>query len=638
MLSSLWTSAPQEPPFTSEELSERTSKALADVRDALIGINLLLDDRFDAAERRLANPATPFHGLARGFTVFVIALVGFEDEYVDQGLKQLNDAESMAAKLSKDVKKRIVSKSDTTGLELDIIQADCDMMVAVLYFLKEGMMDYARAVLRLRHAYATFEAAYKTLHAADKVPDPSGEAFVASKTVIETEAALDDSSKDKRSMDALIEGGVHFGRGLFSLILSILPPKPAKALSVLGYQGSRSTGLAHLRACVRASSDDVHAPLAALALLTYHTGLSAFATYEPRVQEALKECEELIKEMRSKFPHGRMWQLFQGRVLKMRGDLDGALELFGHEESSKTRKETKDGESDPGETIDTTAVDDQSTTKVAEDDLDILGEDFGSPNTKHLIQLEHLMEYEYAWCLILTEQYLPAADIFHHLANNTNWSRAFYTYIQASCLYAACLHEDAQKQRSLIPVMLQKRFGGMIPVEKYANRKALQLAEVPPADDVPYTGAVLELAYVWNAFRQLPRSRLQRVCLHAEDLSRQARTIDEHAVANLLRGAAHRQLGEYNTARKYLSRVLELEADCTGDRHTMPYAWLELATIACENGGKWEEAEMLVKKVRDYPSSYDFENRIQLRVSLLKESIIEGRKRTGQWPPPPKKK
>ncbi|RKP10745.1 outer membrane protein Iml2/Tetratricopeptide repeat protein 39, partial [Thamnocephalis sphaerospora] len=215
----------------------------------------------------------------------------------------------------------------------------------------------------------------------------------------------------------LISAGVNFGVGFFKLALSMLPPRALKVLSAFGLKGDRDHGLLLLRSATMADSE-LHTPFAALTLLGYHTGLSAFASYAPSLNQNLSEASEIIERMRVRYPNGRLWRIMEGKLCRVRADLPRATELF-----------------DRG--------------AAAEGDVSTL--------STRWAQIEHLMDYEFAWCRIIAGDYETGGEVFGRLATCTNWSRAFYAYLQAACLFAAGDTDHATAVLASVPTLIRKR-------------------------------------------------------------------------------------------------------------------------------------------------------------------------------------
>ncbi|KAI9230277.1 MAG: hypothetical protein DHS80DRAFT_29060 [Piptocephalis tieghemiana] len=424
---------------------------------------------------------------------------------------------------------------------------------------------------------------------------------------------------------SLAIGGILMGRGLFSLILSLLPQRASRALSALGYRGDRAEGLHQLRVCA-GKPQDVHAPLAALALLTYHTALAGFLSYPSAPATRFSEAQELCTRMRSRYPRGRLWLLMQGRLLRLSSRLDQAISLLGdmdsdssiHNPSSPAHPTDEDEEDEDEEELDL-------DTEVGADDH----------VTKHLMQLEYLIEYELGWCCITTADYSRAADLFIRLSENSNWSRAFYTYIAATCLLASGAHEEAKDRLTRVPSLLKKRFGGrLIPAEQYVQRcsKSL-LRDWRPWSRGELELPILELALVWNIYGQMSSTRLERITLSLCDV-RHAPFLPSSA---LIRGCASRELADFQTAQRLLciagecsmpsqdSTTATINTSSSSKKHTLVqvHAWFELAVMACQNGEKWDEAKAWLDRVEGESEGIDFENRLGTKARLLREVISE---------------
>ncbi|RKP25609.1 hypothetical protein SYNPS1DRAFT_28664 [Syncephalis pseudoplumigaleata] len=300
----------------------------------------------------------------------------------------------------------------------------------------------------------------------------------------------------------------------------------------------------------------------------------------------------------------------EGKLCRVRADLPRAAQLFRRE----------------------------STTDDGDDGVEQDGADDDGTSTRWT-QLEHLMDYELAWCLILIGDYKAGGELFGGLATSTNWSRAFYAYLQAGCLFAMGDTQQAMAVLGTVPALVKKRFGGrLIPAEQYVLRKHKQLTENPPPADKPWANLILELIYIWNGFHQLDAAGRARAIEQLEEAEAAARTRDEKAVIQVALASVLREHGSLDAAVQALDRIDESIKD---DRYAVVFSWYERAVTACyhsttagkasspssssssaNDGQSWLVAESWLKRASE-AEGYDFDNRLHLRVQLLRSGIAE---------------
>ncbi|KAI9598448.1 hypothetical protein BDF19DRAFT_235004 [Syncephalis fuscata] len=645
--------------------------------DARVGFEHLFDDRFEEAERVLGLRAkeSPIHAVGYALTAFIDAVLGFEERVITEALQRLQAAETLATDRARRIRKDNTNASVVkSAVVFDVLAADCTLLASCLLFMRESIVEYAKGAYKLRNAYKMYcacrTAAYgeqadsedeygnegkdedidgvkqqKNIDQAGMVVEPvkpvkgsswfnrqrsksssstrsissrrssqGAEQMIelttnssttttlitkqSSTTTTETDTettiiamdmlALGDAPSSNTDVaDELISAGVSFGVGFFRLALSMLPPRALKVLSAFGLRGNRTQGLELLR---RASNrnTDMHTPFAALTLLGYHTGLNSFASFAPSLENNLKEAGELITRMRDRYPNGRLWRLMEGKLCRVRSDLPRAAELFHREH-------------------------------VPDD---------GTPATRWA-QLEHLMDYEFAWCSILIGNYQMGGDLFGSLTTSTNWSRAFYAYLQTVCLFAVGDTEQAINVLALVPSLLKKRFGGrLIPAEQYVLRKHKQIMDNPPPANKPWRNLVLELVYIWNGFHQLDTNSRAQALEHLKEAESAARTSDEKTVIRVALSSLLRENGDLDAATEMLDHIDENIKD---DRYAVIFSWYERAVIACYRANnassssanqQWTEVELWLKRATD-ADGYDFDNRLHLRAQLLRSGITE---------------
>jgi hypothetical protein len=187
-----------------------------------------------------------------------------------------------------------------------------------------------------------------------------------------------------------------------------------------------------------------------------------------------------------------------------------------------------------------------------------------------------------------------------------------------------------------VPNLLKKRFGGrIIPVEQYVLRKHKQITENPPPANKPWLNLVLELVYIWNGFHQLDAAGRTRTIQQLKDAEIAARTRDEKTVASVALASILREDGDLDGATRALDQIDETIKD---DRYAVIFSWYERAVIACyrsnsnkkekdssnnnNNENAWLLAESWLKRATE-ADGYDFDNRLHLRVQLLRSGMAE---------------
>lgn len=162
--------------------SERSKHAeilqqIHDFEIALRAMDLLLDDRIVdgtqllASEKKardtLSNDPAAIYPLALGVMEFLEATLGFEPEMMTKAHKTLAKAEdALMAHARLNAKSHLVTLAIyPPGTEFNVTYAELTLLNALVMLLQEenGMMEQAKALLKLRRAYQTLDATYKKI-------------------------------------------------------------------------------------------------------------------------------------------------------------------------------------------------------------------------------------------------------------------------------------------------------------------------------------------------------------------------------------------------------------------------------------------------------------------------------------------
>jgi hypothetical protein len=188
----------------------------------------------------------------------------------------------------------------------------------------------------------------------------------------------------------------------------------------------------------------VRAPLAGLTLTIVYVFTPFFLGGQAR--EFLGEAKEILSHMLRAYPDSVLFLWVAGRLAKMEGRLDDAVELM-----RRCARAT-------GETI--PQVYDLAANEIS------------------LIELTRL-----------TPASLRAASLrFASLARVSSWTKAFFTYCQACCLLAMGEAEAAQRAFARVPSLCARKVAGrLISEENFASRRSTEV--LAPSSSVLGIGA-----------------------------------------------------------------------------------------------------------------------------------------------------
>ena len=112
--------------------------------------------------------------------------------------------------------------------------------------------------------------------------------------------------------------------GNFNVIISILPSIILRVVSALGFPSDRTKGLELLNTC--AANGGIRQPLSWLTLLFVHIVIPSFFTVRPA--HHIAEGQRVLGDAFRKYPEGALYLWMQGRLNRMQRDLPRAIASF----------------------------------------------------------------------------------------------------------------------------------------------------------------------------------------------------------------------------------------------------------------------------------------------------------------------
>ncbi|KAI0225371.1 hypothetical protein L0F63_002033 [Massospora cicadina] len=373
-------------------------------------------------------------------------------------------------------------------------------------------------------------------------------------------------SYDKNSVS-----GVYFGVGASNVVLSILPAKILKFISVLGIKGDRQLGFEYLEKCI--SGEGLRAPLGTLFVLLYHSLLLSFAPSFS--QDSLLQMKTLLDTALSKYPDSSFFHLFSGRYLRANRNLKDSIEAF-----------VKSG---------------------------ICPESWP--------ELKFITTYEIGFTLLLSLDWNGAAKAFKELADANYWSKALFLYLQAACYYELGQASKAIELFSEVEAASQRKFGGKtISVEQFILRKVRKIA-ADPQKSLLLPG--LEIIAIWNGFSCTPpeilqtaKARVDNKILAVKDKHLTEDQDQALCFLHFIRGAISKEIpSERDAAAESLKWILEHPKAAGEDIYIVPFSHYESGVLAYELGD-FEKCRQQLLCARDYAGGYNFEYRLALRIHL----------------------
>jgi len=526
-----------------------------------VGVDLFFNNRVWDAEAFFKREVDrhPQFSLAYGSLGFLRALMTWQKADIAEANHRLKHTRSFVSALLPQESTLVSMGRFLSGrnggaltpqqLEHTLLQAEAYLLQAMLLFTEESMVSYVKAGLRIRAAWKLYQRCQEVIASWDAP----------------TRAALDPS----------VAGGIQFGIGTFNVVISTLPPLLLRVVSALGFPSDRKTGLELLESC--SQTPGIRQSLSSLMLLFVHVIIPSFFTVRPGYHAAA--AERILADAFARYPRGALFLWMQGRLLRSKRDLPGAIAAF------------------------------QASAR-------------GQPAW---LQLQHLCAYELGFCHFFSLQYARSAECWDVLVRENSWSKAFFTYMRAVCLLSAAEQQrgaaaaagasaaaasSAQSAEALrlfaqVDPSITRKFGGkVIAIEQFVSRRAAQFlatgggADVDAAARPPVLPAV-ELIYLFYGFSQMPDELLLE-CLNQCDAvlggaAAAAGDLDaeERALALLLKASALKGLRRWNFAKLLLLQLVhgpDSHAELDTLSYVRPFARFELASLLMEQVQEKDEA------------------------------------------------
>ncbi|KAI9825492.1 MAG: Mitochondrial outer membrane protein iml2 [Phylliscum demangeonii] len=356
-------------------------------------------------------------------------------------------------------------------------------------------------------------------------------------------------------IDLFIYSGSNLCFGLLLLMISMIPPAFGRLLSIVGFRGDRERGLELLWKASRFS--DANGGMAALALLGYYTGVFSFCDIILDDSTDLtkgypkRRCEELLADMRKRYPKSRFWLLEGAKMKAANRQLEEAVDMLAGDVKGQLR------------------------------------------------QIEALATFEQSLMMMYVHRYEQASDGFLKCTKLNNWSHGLYYYI-AGCarieMYRkmkeanpelAAKHAEAGESllRKVLEHTGKKRImNRQGPWDTFVSRKIQKWEHRAQERKIDFVDAIgvspiEEMIYLWNGYKRMGPAHLDdslqvlqawamtqdsgHAHTHAHASSkapseahRAKDDLDERAIHALLHATALRNLDQHDAAREILQREI----------------------------------------------------------------------------------
>ncbi|XP_076642011.1 tetratricopeptide repeat protein 39B isoform X1 [Halictus rubicundus] len=544
-----------------ETVQEPTSMDLdTAIMEAKKAINCFFNNDFDKARKIMEPWATSsiYHSLGTSVFAFLEAILTFEQEYIAKAAAAVKQCMSLCSKQRKHITLtqnigKIVKKTNYDTYTIEEVHAE---------------LCYAESLL-LKSMLTFVED--ETLVSFVKAGLKIRACFLSYKECL---TILNNRKWENDVHKIHFESGVRTGIGAFNLMISLLPARIIKLLEFIGFSGDKEYGLSELDAGYTERRGLRHV-LCAMVLLSYNLLVSVFLS---NTDGDLEWCEKALEEELSLYPNGVWFLFFKGRLELIRGNFETAIEWY--------------------------------TRSWKSQDL--------------WPQFHHLCFWELMWAHCSLQQWEEAAMFANCLVKESNWSRTVYLYQKAAILLMQKPPSKSEKKQLIDVLMMQaptfkQRIAGKSwPMEKFVIKKTERYFAQKDKLVLP----VFELMYVWNLFRTIGKRQdlMLNIFKQIEEAERELKNApktefhgDNEALLLLLKGACLRQLKRPLLAEDCLTRALALDKSIREDTYIIPFATVELALLAKDQGNIPLAIEFLEDAKKNF-TGYLLESRLHFRI------------------------
>ncbi|OMH85851.1 Tetratricopeptide repeat protein 39B [Zancudomyces culisetae] len=417
--------------------------------------------------------------------------------------------------------------------------------------------------------------------------------------------------------------GVYLGVGIFNIVMSMLPKRVLKMVSLLGLSGSREVGLDLLAKSAnvynyreiyknmdidfergnisndytgssdcndsaslssRSSTSSINtfftameeieeekdnvfdrkrglrSQLSYLVLLGFHTVVCPESCIRER--NGVEFAKKIIEEQVTEFPNSHLINFFAGRIEELEQRSENAIQLYSFVASSGQNSER------------------MGSVKQ--------NENVNAKINDGWIKMTHLGVWQKSLVLLGMRRWEEACEGFEVLRTQSRWSTAVYTYCVAVCRWEKYLELSKTKNHSTDPSTLKKMFndicelfesveklkkkiaGKTVPAEKYVTRKSKKFFLQKKYLMRPG----LELLLIYNCIPKMSQKTVDELVLQVNSELESLLSISPPSRTDV-DGDTSVDFGDVNKSTAYVDESLALGEFGRISIQTITKAWLE---------------------------------------------------------------
>lgn len=369
-------------------------------------------------------------------------------------------------------------------------------------------------------------------------------------------------SKEHAEVDKEYAAGVQLGLGFFSTLFSLLPPRLGKLFEIFGYyEPVDGTSLFMQAAKTRDTARSMFCEaLVMLVDLSVRPMLEGNELFMQRLDNSVSQ--QVLASCLQKYPASVITKYFKARMAFLHRNISEAAE--------EHRRSMEVGVC--------------------------------------WFPFRNITCWELIHCACARFEWNQAAKYAAILANESRWSKSFFTYAHGIFEWAdvGALGSDIRALLLQVPEKAKRVAGQSIPHEKFAGRRVKELRE----DQL--TVLKYELILLFDLFLFLDEKCLSLMKSEVDAFLQNSPTVADSVTAHLLLGLAYKTEHDLAKALTHFREAIHQKNSATSDWYAIPMVYCEAAQ--CSTNMKHAK--------KYYEKSFDYPENVLLRRLIMKRQAM----------------